>query len=107
MGRSSTQVPEVSGNTVPLVNTTTPSVGDEIVFVTTERPSDDERMDSMTKLMMDDKANHTTEEEEDIITQFYPDYEYDSKEEDNDFEVIEEQRAIGTKVPRPKIKVLK
>ena len=41
------------------------------------RPSDDERIETMTKLMKDEKKD-----KEKLITQFYPDYEYEEKPEE-------------------------
>ena len=58
-------------------------------FETTARPSDDERIETMTKLMKDEKEKSKSNE---LITQFYPDYDY--KEE----EVEEEVKSTKSKV---------
>lgn len=79
MARSSTQAPEVSGSTFTKAPATTP---EPVEDTSTIRPSDDERIENMTKLMKDEKKK------EDIITQFYPDYEEEK-------EIEEEQRAIS------------
>lgn len=65
----------MSGTTFVL-NTTTPSPSP-----TTERPTDDERIKTMTKLMKED---------EEVITQFYPDYEY---EEDKEVEEVKTTKS--------------
>ena len=72
LARSTTKTPEISGSTFSQTTSTTPP-SNQFVDQSTQRPSDDERMESMTKLMK-------KEEKTKIITQFYPDYEEEQEE---------------------------
>ena len=112
---STTQKPEVSGSTFSLV-TTSPSPFEVVTrgfsrdFTkqntggpSTARPTDEERGETMKKLMKD---------EEEIITQFYPDYEYEEEEEEETKEEVR-KNPVKTNVvnrfrpdTRPKFTVL-
>ena len=75
MARSTTRVPEISGSTFSQTTASTPASSNfQVVQSTTVRPSDDERIETMTKLMKKEKTK--------AITQFYPDYDYEKTEED-------------------------
>ena len=77
MARSTTRVPEISGSTFSQTTASTPASTNsnfQVVQSTTVRPSDDERIETMTKLMKKEKTK--------AITQFYPDYDYEKTEED-------------------------
>ena len=78
MARSTTRVPEISGSTFSQTTASTPATSTnsnfQVVQSTTVRPSDDERIETMTKLMKKEKTK--------AITQFYPDYDYEKTEED-------------------------
>ena len=92
LARSTTRVPEISGSTFSQTTASTPaSINSDfqVVQSTTVRPSDDERIETMTKLMKKEKNTKA-------ITQFYPDYDYEkTKEEEN---VDEEVRVASPKI---------
>ena len=71
LARSTTEKPDLSGSTFTLAPKTT-EIQD--FARSTVRPTEDERADSMEKLMKDEKK-------ELLITSFYPDYEYESEKE--------------------------
>ena len=90
MARSTTRVPEISGSTFSQTTASTPaSINSDfqVVQSTTVRPSDDERIETMTKLMKKEKTK--------AITQFYPDYDYEKAEEEN---IEEEDRVASPKI---------
>ena len=77
MARSTTEKSDLSGSTFTLAPKTT-EIQD--FAPSTIRPTEDERADSMEKLMKDEKK---VSDRPDLITQFYPDYEYESEESEN------------------------
>ena len=109
----------MSGSTFSLVSGSTPASPFEVVTrgfsrdfskiqntggPSTARPTDEERGETMKKLMKD--------EEKEIITQFYPDYEYEDEEEEENPEEIR-KNPVKTNVvnrfrpdTRPKFTVL-
>ena len=72
----------------PLINYLTNFV---VVQSTTVRPSDDERIETMTKLMKKEKNTKA-------ITQFYPDYDYSEKTKEEEENVDEEVRVASPKI---------
>ena len=97
MARSTTRVPEISGSTFSQTTASTPaSINSnlQVVQSTTVRPSDDERIETMTKLMKKEKTK--------AITQFYPDYDYEKTEEEN---IEEEDRVASPKIKSSSNKV--
>ena len=77
----------------PLINHLTNFV---VVQSTTVRPSDDERIETMTKLMKKEKTK--------AITQFYPDYDYEKTQEKEE-NVDEEVRVASPKIKSSSNKV--
>ena len=91
LARSTTRVPEISGSTFSQTTASTPaSINSnlQVVQSTTVRPSDDERIETMTKLMKKEKTK--------AITQFYPDYDYEKTQEEEN--IKEEDRVASPKI---------
>ena len=95
LARSTTRVPEISGSTFSQTTASTPaSINSDFQVVqstTTVRPSDDERIETMTKLMKKEKNTKA-------ITQFYPDYDYSEKTKEEEENVDEEVRVASPKI---------
>ena len=98
MARSTTRVPEISGSTFSQTTASTPATSInsnfQVVQSTTVRPSDDERIETMTKLMKKEKTK--------VITQFYPDYDYEKTEDEN---IKEKDRVASPKIKSSSNKV--
>ena len=93
LARSTTAKPALSGSTFTLNPPSTAESSEELFArSTTIRPTEDERADSMEKFMKDEKKSE-------LITQFYPDYDYESEVKTTPKKVFSPKFRATTSIP--------